>query len=90
MLTPEDVDEVGRKISELVPTLRNESLLPQVNYAVEYNVPILPEPLGMIRLTRNENRADPLITMGCASIIMLFVMVVLTIIILLPPWVPSA
>ena len=90
LLTQEDVDEVGRKISELVPTLRNESLLPQVNYAVEYNVPILPEPLGMIRLTRNENRADPLITMGCASIIMLFVMVVLTIIILLPPWVPSA
>jgi hypothetical protein len=57
---------------------------------VEYNVPILPEPLGMVRLTRRENRADPLISMGCASIVMLFVMAVLTFIILLPPWVPSA
>jgi hypothetical protein len=89
-ITHEDVGEIGRKIRDLVPTLRNESLLPKVTYAVEYNVPILPEPLGMVRLTRRENRADPLITMGCASIIMLFVMTVLTFIILLPPWVPSS
>ena len=89
-ITQEEVDEIGRRIRELVPTLRSESLLPHVNYAVEYNVPILPEPLGMVRLTRKENRADPLISMGCASIIMLFVMALLTFIILLPPWVPSA
>jgi hypothetical protein len=89
-ITQEEVDEIGRRIRELVPTLRSESFLPHVNYAVEYNVPILPEPLGMVRLTRKENRADPLISMGCASIIMLFVMALLTFIILLPPWVPSA
>jgi hypothetical protein len=89
-ITQEEVEEIGRRIRELVPTLRSESLLPHVNYAVEYNVPILPEPLGMVRLTRKENRADPLISMGCASIIMLFVMAILTFIILLPPWVPSA
>jgi hypothetical protein len=90
LITQEDVEQIGVKIRELVPTLRNESLLPHLNYAVEYNVPILPEPLGMVRLTRRENRADPLISMGCAGIVMLFVMVVLTFIILLPPWVPSA
>jgi hypothetical protein len=89
-ITQEDVDEIGRKIRDLIPTLRNESLLPHTNYEVEYNVPILPEPLGMVRLTRRENRADPLISMGCASIVMLFVMAVLTFIILLPPWVPSS
>ncbi len=89
-ITQEEVEEIGRRIRELVPTLRSESLLPHVNYAVECNVPILPEPLGMVRLTRKENRADPLISMGCASIIMLFVMAILTFIILLPPWVPSA
>jgi hypothetical protein len=89
-ITQEDVDEIAGKIRDLVPTLRNESLLPHLNYAVEYNVPILPEPLGMVRLTRRENRADPLISMGCAGIVMLVVMAVLTFIILLPPWVPSS
>lgn len=89
-ITQEEVDEIGRKIRELVPTLRNESLLPNTTYEVEYNVPILPEPLGMVRLTRRENRADPLISMGCAGAVMLFLMAVLTFIILLPPWVPSS
>lgn len=88
-LSQEEVDAIGESLRELVPALRNESLLPNVEYEVEYNVPVLPEPLGFVKLTRKENRADPFMTMGCASMVMLLVMVLLTIVIVLPPWVPS-
>src|SRR4051812_38614296 len=88
-ITEEDVGYVEDRLHSLMPALRNESLLPDMEYEVEYSVPILPEPLGFLRLTRPETRADPLITMGCASLIMLFVMAALTFMILLPPWVPS-
>jgi hypothetical protein len=88
-LSREEVDEIQEEVRKLVPALRNESFLPDVEYEVEYNVPILPEPLGMLRLTRRENRADPVATMGCAGMIMLTLMLVLTVIILWPPWLPS-
>ncbi len=88
-LPSEDIDDIGKQIRRLVPALRSESLLPDVEYSVEYSVPILPEPLGFIRLSRNENRADPLTTMGCAGIIMLSVMLLLFFMIILPPWLPS-
>jgi hypothetical protein len=88
-ITEEDKDKIQTEIERLVPALRNESFLPDVEYEVEYNVPVLPEPLGFFKLTRRENRADPLVTMGCAGITMLVIMAVLTFFILLPPWVPS-
>ena len=74
LITREDVDKIGKAIRELVPTLRNESLLPDVEYEVEWSVPVLPEPLSFMRLTRRENRADPVVTMGCAMIVTLGVL----------------
>ncbi len=88
-ITEEDKEEVDRALRQVVPALRNESLMPDLEYEVEYNVPIIPEPLGFLQLTRSENRADPLATMGCAGLAMLIIMAILTFIILLPPWVPS-
>ena len=88
-ITQEDVDEIGREISKLVPALRNESLLPDVEYEVEWTVPVLPEPLSFMQLRRRENRADPVITMGCAVFVMLGVLAVILLFILWPPWVPS-
>lgn len=88
-ISQEDFDYIQGELRRLVPALRNESLLPDVEYEVEYNVPVLPEPLGFLRLTRRENRADPLVTMGCASLVMLIVMALLIFFIILPPWVPS-
>ena len=85
----DDVQEIGRDLTRLAPALRNEALLPDLEYAVEYNVPVLPEPLGFIKLTRSDNRADPVITMGCAGLVMVVTMAILTFFILLPPWVPS-
>jgi hypothetical protein len=88
-ITQEDVDYIQGEIRRLIPALRNEALLPDVEYAVEYNVPVLPEPLGFMKLTRNEARADPLVTMGCAGFVMLFLMAVLVLFIIFPPWLPS-
>ncbi|MEO5953152.1 MAG: hypothetical protein ABIQ44_11860 [Chloroflexia bacterium] len=88
-LTQADIDDIGKSLRQLVPTLRNESLLPDVEYEVEWSVPILPEPLGFMRLTRRENRADPVVTMGCAMFITLGVLLVILFFIVWPPWLPS-
>jgi len=88
-LTPADVTQIGEQLRRLVPALRNECFLPDVEYEVEYTVPILPDPLGFLQLTRSENRADPVLTMGCAGLVMLAVLIVLVAFILFPPWVPG-
>lgn len=88
-ITEQDVAAIGREIRKLVPALRNESLLPDVEYEVQWNVPVLPEPLSFMQLTRRENRADPVITMGCAMFVMLVVLATILLFIVLPPWVPS-
>jgi hypothetical protein len=63
--------------------------LPDVEYQAEYNLPIIPEPLGFISLKRTEQRADPVATMGCASLVTLGVMALLILFIFFPPWLPS-
>jgi hypothetical protein len=88
-LEQEDVDRIQRELEKLVPVLRNESLLPNVEYEVEWTVPILPEPLGFVQLKRHESRADPVVTMGCAAMIVLVILAVILLFIIFPPWVPS-
>lgn len=88
-ITQADMEKIQEDLNKLVPTLRNEAFLPDMEYEVEYTVPVLPEPLGFVQLTRNDNRADPVFTMGCAMFVMLSIMLVLTFFILLPPWIPS-
>jgi len=88
-ITGADVATIGDELRKLAPALRSEAFLPDLEYAVEYNVPILPEPLGFMKLTRSDNRADPLITMGCAGIIMLFVIGLLVFFVIFPPWIPA-
>ena len=85
----EDVDRIQAALEELVPVLRNESLLPNVEYEVEWTVPILPEPLGFMQLKRHENRADPVFTMGCAALIVLVILFIIVLFIVYPPWLPS-
>jgi hypothetical protein len=85
----EDIDRIQSDIEKLVPVLRNESLLPNLEYEVEWTVPILPEPLGFMQLKRHENRADPVFTMGCATLIVLVILSAILLFIIAPPWVPS-
>lgn len=88
-LTQDEVHAIGKAIRALVPTLRDESMLPDVEYEVEYSVPVLPEPLSFMRLTRRENRADPVVTMGFATVITAAVLATILFFIILPPWLPS-
>ena len=53
------VDAIQGELEKLTPVLRNDLFLPNVEYEVEWTVPILPEPLSFVQLKRHENRADP-------------------------------
>lgn len=87
-LDESDIRKIGNDLRELLPALRNEAFLPDLEYRAEFNVPILPEPLGFMRLTRTDNRADPVVTMGCAGIIMVVILALIVLFIVFPPWIP--
>lgn len=88
-LTADDVARVAHEVRRVVPALRNEALLPDLEYGVEYTVPVLPEPLAFLQLRRSERRADPILTMGYALVVMGLVLVGVLLLIVFPPWVPS-
>jgi hypothetical protein len=89
VLDPDDVAQIARQIGHVLPALRNEALLPDLEYGVEYTVPVLPEPLAFLQLRRSERRADPVLTMGYALVIMSVVLAVVVLLIAFPPWTPS-
>jgi len=88
-LTAADIAYVQQRIRAIVPYLRDECFLPDVEYEAEYRVPIIPEPLGFIALRRTDQRADPVATMGCASLITLGILALLVFFLIFPPWIPS-
>lgn len=88
-LCDDDCDELQRRLATVCSPLRNEAFLPDWEYEGVHNVPLIPEPLGLISLSRSERRVDPIASMGCAVAIVIAVVVVLALIILFPPWVPG-
>jgi hypothetical protein len=88
-LTGEDIATLTREGAELCPILRDEAHLPDLEYSAEHRVPIIPEPLAFISLSRQEQRADPEASMGCALVVALIILAFLVLFILWPPWVPS-
>lgn len=88
-LTEEDIATLTRECRELCPILRDEAHLPDIEFEVEYRLPIIPEPLAFITLSRQERRADPVASMGCALLVAVVIMALLILFIWLPPWVPS-
>lgn len=90
VLTMADRAQIERRLAMLCPALRNEAFLPQLEYAGEHRIPLIPQPLGLIGLSRTEKRVDPVTSMGCAALIVALVLVILILLILFPPWVPGA
>jgi len=88
-LTDEDCRRLERQLAQVCPALRNEALLPDWEYAAQHQLPLIPEPLGLVSLQRTEQRVDPLASMGCAVIVVLAALVVLALLIAFPPWVPG-
>jgi hypothetical protein len=88
-VTAADVAFLEQRIRAIVPYLRDECFLPDVEYEAEYSIPIIPEPLGFISLRRTEQRADPVATMGCAALVTLGILALLVFFLVFPPWIPG-
>ncbi|HET7036934.1 MAG TPA: hypothetical protein VFI42_14715 [Thermomicrobiaceae bacterium] len=87
-LSQDDLDCLIEEASALCPALRNEGYLPDVEYRAEHKLPIIPEPLAFISLSRSEQRADPAASMGCALLMAFIILAVFAFLVLVPPWVP--
>jgi hypothetical protein len=88
-LSAQEHRAVGETLRAVAPALRNEGLLPDLEYEVEYSVPILPEPLAFVQLKRTERRVDPVLTMGYALLFMCAILALTFLAVMYPPWVPS-
>jgi hypothetical protein len=88
-LTSEDCDFLARKIREICPAIRAEAFLPQREYAGEHKLPIVPEPLGIISLSRTEKRVDPVASMTSVLVTVFISLAILLYVVLQPPWVPG-
>jgi hypothetical protein len=76
-------------LAEAVPHLRETSLMPDIDYAADFSIPLVPEPLAFVQIHRSESRADPVASLGCATVMVLAALIVALWIVILPPWVPS-
>jgi hypothetical protein len=88
-LTEQDLATLAREGAELCPILRNETHLPDLEYEAQHTLPIIPEPLALVSLSRQEQRADPEASMGCALLVTVAILALLIVFIFFPPWVPG-
>jgi hypothetical protein len=82
-------DEVARRLEQIRPALLEDALLPDWEYSAEHKLPVIPEPLGFVSLARSAKRADPVATMGFATLMVLLTVSVVILFVLHPPWVPG-
>ena len=85
-----DCQEVERRLSAICPALRDEAFLPEWEYGGEHKLPIIPEPLGLLSLSRTEKRVDPQASMGCAVLVVVTTVVIFALLTRFPPWVPGS
>lgn len=71
------------------PALRSEAMLPDWEFEGEHKLPIIPEPLGIISLSRTEKRVDPLSAMAAAVAIVAIVVGLIVFFLVRPPWIPG-
>jgi hypothetical protein len=90
ILSDQDCRELERRLASLCPAIRSESFLPDWEYRGEHKLPIIPEPLGLISLSRSERRVDPEASMSAAAVVVVIAVAILAYIIMVPPWVPGA
>jgi hypothetical protein len=88
-LTPEQCDELARRLDRIAPILLDDAMLPDWEYEAEHKLPVIPEPLGFVSLGRSAKRADPLFTMGFATLIVLITLGIIVLFVIEKPWVPG-
>lgn len=89
VLTADQRGALERELGALCPALRDEALLPDWEFEGEHKLPIVPEPLGIISLSRSERRVDPLSSLSAALVIVLLVVALICVFLVRPPWVPG-
>ena len=88
-ITEEQRQRLEAELRELCPALRNEAFLPDWEFEGEHKLPIIPEPLGIISLSRTEKRVDPLSAMVAALVVVALVVGLIVFFIVRPPWIPG-
>jgi hypothetical protein len=88
-LSAAQCDEIDRCLRRIAPALLEEALLPDWEYEAEHKLPVIPEPLGLVSLSRSAKRADPVATMGFATVMVLITLAVVVLFIFDKPWVPG-
>jgi hypothetical protein len=88
-LSAAECRDLESSLSDICAALRDEGFLPHWDYQAEHKLPIIPEPLGLISLSRTEQRVDPVSSMGCALLVVIAVLGILVLFIVIPPWVPG-
>ncbi len=69
--------------------LREDMLLPDIEYSAEFTIPIVPEPLAFMQIRRQQTHADAVATIGSASLVVLALLAIAVWFVLVPPWVPG-
>lgn len=88
-LSPAQCEEVQERLARIVPSLLEDALLPDWEYQAEHKLPVIPEPLAFVSLGRSAKRADPVATMGFATLVVLITLAVIVLFVLDKPWVPG-
>jgi hypothetical protein len=78
-----------REMCALCPALRDEAFLPDWEFEGEHKLPIIPEPLGIISLSRAERRVDPLASLSSVLVMVVIVVAVICFFLARPPWLPG-
>jgi hypothetical protein len=85
----EEVERLRQMLRQAAPHLREDCLLPDIEYETEFTIPIIPEPLALVQLRRSQQHSDAVASMGCATLVMLAILATLCGLLLWPPWVPG-
>jgi hypothetical protein len=90
VLKEHECKEIEAELTKICSTIRNESFFPHWEYGGDHKLPIIPEPLGIISLSRNEKRVDPITSMGAAAVMALVSLLIALWMVFYHPWVPGA
>jgi hypothetical protein len=90
VIKDEDFRKIESELSSICSTIRDESFFPHWEYGGDHKLPIIPEPLGIISLSKNEKRVDPITSMGAAAVMALLCFIVAVWMVFYHPWVPGA
>lgn len=84
-----DVEQIRQMLEEAAPSLRENLLLPDIEYTAEFTVPVIPEPFAFMQLSRRMSHADAVASMGCATLVVLVFLATVSWVLISPPWVPG-